>query len=424
MEKKRPQKNRTFNYLTDASAQHGSEIGARPWGNPSTFVQRLSYKIHEPNELALTRLYLTLRGLDRDVDVYLDSSMWDERLDKKIWSELLNHAYAVRVLPQVRLELEPWLQAHPTARAAKALTGTSAAFSIDPPPDDGSKEAIARAYYVHLLRTRRQLKSLVESYLFEHLGRRPTHSEIVAETQRSFGTRGLQLVHKAGKTVPLDQFATDESLVYATLANGVLSGRPSILLTRDRDLLEQFYKLCWFFDTHYRAMLIGKAIATNPDRYTWRPLPANAGKEYFEPENGILWMTPANRMSEFLPRAAHTVVVECWVLAGQALERMVFALETEMTELLDIKGRTGGLVVEGLDGRNVHPWLAPLDLDPELSQATAIVSDRHVDFLGGAVRLGMLDVAFSIHTREGYTRITHPWVKEPRQSKATRPSNS
>jgi hypothetical protein len=275
---------------------------------------------------------------------------------------------------------------------------------------------------VHLLQIRRRLKGLVEAHLRQRLGREPTSTEIVGETQRSFGQRGLLLVHKEGRSVPIDRFATDESLVYSALANGISTGRATILLTRDRDLLEQFYKLCWFLDTHYRAMLIGKLFMAEPNRYDKRAIPASAAEEFFEDES-ILWMTPSSRMKDCLPRTAHTVVVECWVLAGRAVERIVFAAETEMLELLEVKGRTHGLVIEGLDGRDVHPTLAPLDLDPGLSQATAIARDRHVDFLDGTVRLGMLDITFSIHTREGFARLRTPWVPEPWQSKARRGGN-
>ncbi len=80
--------------------------------------------------------------------------------------------------------------------------------------------------------------------------RRPTHAKTATPQQSPPPTQP--------PCQELDSRATDESLVFETVANGIRSGRPSLLLTRDRDLLEQFYKLCWLIDTHYRAMLIAR----------------------------------------------------------------------------------------------------------------------------------------------------------------------
>jgi hypothetical protein len=149
MAKGRPRKNRTFAHLAGSNSRSGAQqidMGARPWGNPSTFIDRLSFKVHEPNEEAFTKFHLTLRKLSDDVDVFLDSSMWDERLDKKIWAEIVNHSRVVKVVPQVRIELQPWLEAHPTARASRALTASAPVLEVVPPPSEGSSAATAQAY--------------------------------------------------------------------------------------------------------------------------------------------------------------------------------------------------------------------------------------------------------------------------------------
>jgi len=165
-------KNRTFTHLTGTSPVRGFDgvqPGQRTWGNPATFVDRLSFEVHEPNGPALTQMYKTLQGLDAGIDVYLDSSIWDTNLDKKIWSELLNHARSVRVLPQVRVELEPWLQTHKTARAARALIGNNSTFSMSTLPNSETNEG-AFTYYVDLLMMRRRAGDIMAHSLTESLG--------------------------------------------------------------------------------------------------------------------------------------------------------------------------------------------------------------------------------------------------------------
>jgi hypothetical protein len=59
-------------------------------------------------------------------------------------------------------------------------------------------------------------------------------------------------------------FFTDEMLVYTAVATGLRSGRPTYILTKDEDLQEQFYKLTWLLDTHYRSMLFAHRFAEEP----------------------------------------------------------------------------------------------------------------------------------------------------------------
>ena len=84
-------KNRTLTYLGGTSIRRGLDgvqTAARPWGNPYTYVDRLSFKTQ--SGMALAKVYKMLQRLDDNVDVFLDSSVWDVHLDKKIWNELLN----------------------------------------------------------------------------------------------------------------------------------------------------------------------------------------------------------------------------------------------------------------------------------------------------------------------------------------------
>src|SRR5216684_1224101 len=97
----------------------------------------------------------------------------------------------------------------------------------------------------------------------EEQERDPSPDEMMAGVQRTFSERGLALAHKDGRSVVLDKWATDESLVYLAAAHALETGRPTVILTKDQDVLEQFYKLWWFLDTHYRAMLMAEHYSRN-----------------------------------------------------------------------------------------------------------------------------------------------------------------
>jgi len=183
-----------------------------------------------------------------------------------------------------------------------------------------------------------------------------------------------------------------------------------LLLTRDRDLMEQFYKLCWLVDTHYRAMLIAKAYVRQPELYEQLPLPTGQPWEgLFDMSGGFLWATPGSRMNDFLPGDPHFVAVECWVLGKTTSERLVFGAETEMADVLAVKGHTRGLVSGDLNELNVHPWLVPMPLPTRLRNCTGFLTDRFIEMSDGVSRLGAFDVTRSINTQERFTRLRQPW---------------
>lgn len=44
----------------------------------------------------------------------------------------------------------------------------------------------------------------------------------------------------------VDSRATDESLVYFAAEHALRTGQQTVVLTKDQDVMEQFYKLWWF----------------------------------------------------------------------------------------------------------------------------------------------------------------------------------
>src|SRR5208283_4711940 len=87
------------------------------------------------------------------------------------------------------------------------------------------------------------------------------------EVQKQYGPRGFMLAKKGRSELP-----TDESLPILAVEFALETGRIANVVTADGDVLDQFAKLLWLIDTHYRAMLLAEQYATDFARFSPRPL--------------------------------------------------------------------------------------------------------------------------------------------------------
>lgn len=400
--------NRTRRYLAATSAKRGydgEEFVPRSAVDDPTFVSRLSYKFSAPSAEWRSDLAESIEAVDPEVCFFLDTNIWDKNLEPKIWQALLARNDSVYVIPSVRLELKDWILRNPEYIGSRAIQESNPNLILQDLPSAGSDEMTAYVYYIYLLQSRRNIAHFYKMQFREKKGRDPDSDELMAGIQRTFGERGLVLAHKDGRPVVADKWATDESLVYLAAENALRTGRPTVILTKDQDVLEQFYKLWWFLDTHYRAMLIGDAYSRDPFSYSIHKLPSVRHVDrFFYEENALLVEIGAGRMRAFLPRAHKFVSVECW-LVRKEMTRLTFGAETNMYRLLKVKGVTGGLVSDKLQGRNLHPWLAPLPVGKRLATSVAIVRDRTITVPGSRAQVGMFDLTHAVNTHERHSRI-------------------
>lgn len=400
--------NRTRRYLASTSAKRGydrEEFIPKDAVDDPTFVPRLSYRDSPPGAEWRSDLADSVETVPPDVCFFLDTNIWDKNLDPKIWQALLARNDSVYVIPSVRLELKDWILRNPEYIGSRAIRESNPNLIVRNLPPTDSDEMTAYAYYIYLLQSRRNIAHFYKMQFREKQGRDPNSDELMAGIQRTFGERGLVLVHKDGRPVVADKWATDESLVYLAAENALRTGRPTVILTKDQDVYEQFYKLWWFLDTHYRAMLIADAYSGDPFRYPMHKLPSvKYVDRFFYEENALLVEVGTRRMRAFLPRAYKFVSVECW-LVRKKMERLTFGAETNMYRLLKVKGATGGLVSDRLQGRNLHPWLAPLPIGKRLETSIAIVRDRTITVSGSRAQVGMFDLTHSVNTHERHSRF-------------------
>ena len=235
--------NRTRQYLSGRSPRRGydgdKKLPAGSLDDP-TFIPRLSFKFTSANATWRTELATSIREVPPEVSFFLDTNIWDKNIEDGVWIALLGRPNSVFVIPSVRLELEEWITRNADYIGSRAIAQKHPNLLIQDLPPQDSDEATAYAYYAFLLQSRRKIVDLYRWQFRQRTGRDPSANELMVGIQRTFGQRGLALVHKDKRPVPLDRWATDESLVYFAAAHALKTGRPTVVLTKDQDVLSAY----------------------------------------------------------------------------------------------------------------------------------------------------------------------------------------
>lgn len=402
-------KNRVINFFSSRRHVDGTEEVPPHLHNDPTWVPRLGFKPTD-GTITLPNLASTIAGLPSSVAVFLDNNIWDLRLEHDVWPALLSTGATVYVIPSVRLELEAWRLKNSEFIGSQAVANGQNLILLDLPEEGPNR--VVFTYYVSLLRQRRNAFDFYSSRFEEIQGRAPSQTELVEGVQRLYGQRGLSLVRKGGEDAAKDKWFADEALVFSAAWHSLCTGEPTIILTLDQDVLDQFYKLWWFLDTHYRGMLLAEEYASDPTRYPRLALPDTAVvRNFFNLGESFLISRGSGRMREVLPKPSPPVVPECWLLNPNrgTLTRLSFCADREMIRLLQEKGATGGLVSSLLGGHNLHPYLGGTLLervDPTIVRdCVAIVEDSTTEVGDGLARLAYLDITYALFSNERFTRM-------------------
>jgi hypothetical protein len=227
-------------------------------------------------------------------------------------------------------------------------------------------------YYFKLLALQKAMGPLAVSALTKKLGRKPTNDEFVAEVQRPLGERGFLLARKGWDAAESPNKLTDEQLVLMAIMTGITRGSEVIIVTRDADVLEQYFKALCLMKEHYRAMLVAERYAANPGALPFQRVLAEKaggpiGRDGPIPaftEKYILQLETTDAEFNPLPARFHFVIIYCFLLGdGPAKMRLTscsFCAETEMAQMLRVKAFTGGLSTNRFDGQNCTIRTAPL----------------------------------------------------------------
>jgi hypothetical protein len=361
-----------------------------------TFVPRLGFKPTARVPAEEARLIETLRAAD-DYALFMDTSVVGRRIDYPLFDELLRVPERLFLIRRVLDELLPHFATVPNHPLRKALEAKNPAFVLHPEPESGSERFTALLYYMNLLARRREvLKVALARHAREH-GADPDEDErarIIARIQSDFGERGMLLCQK-----PISPTYTDETLVYLAVEHALRSGQPTILLTADPDVEEQFFKLIELVTIHYYAMLVAREYRANFAAFKPRIL-AGAELEALSRtfESVTVLDLGGRRIQDFRPPRIEFVPISCCLL-GTHVSHVAYGAETAMSEVLAIKARTGGRSTDLLGERDLHAYFMPPITKSTDSNSALVSRDRGDVVPGTNLFISKLDGLAAINTK-------------------------
>jgi hypothetical protein len=345
-----------------------------------------------------------------DAQFYLDTCFITSReIDCLLWSALLRKSIVITT--GVWRELQPWLVDPFVNRRFRDLlleatdVGHPAIRFESQTHSDPRLEA-ATQFYVQLLGFRKKVVKILGNTLYAELGREATPTELQQRVQTVVQDRGLTLAQKGEKAYGTPNFQTDEAALVGAVVSAVSTGRETTVLTRDSDMVEQFYKLMYLIDTHYRSRAIGAAYLKQPLNFIESPLPT--GMPYFDTcfRSGKLISLPVAASERFLSSDHEFVMVHVHRFSPEAtstaLQSIGFCAERQMLPLLLDKGFTRGKNTAVLGASNVHRCINPHHQDVFGSQA-AVVVDNGVELEDMTIPL--VDIEIAVSRREQLTHV-------------------
>lgn len=404
---------RTTRYLLGTNPSHGFD-GVRKVATPSSpdkhiFVHRLSFIATPKQDYSIAELCNTFSNHLNDALLFCDTSLFDDRTDIRLWQAILQSNSKIVLIPDVQRELEPWLSSHKDHIAAKAILSKDSSIEFGDPNGANAEEQANFAYYVNLLAVRKRILTW-RIMDFERLnGRYPNEMEvnhIKVVIQQTYNSRGYLLANKGAKAEGSQNFYTDESLVFHAVFTGITSNRKVVILSKDEDIQEQFYKLLWLLDTQYRGMLLAERFVSDPTQFVSHAIPKGdpSIEATFIGENNFLIERSDEMLEEILPKSFNFVSLQC-LIVGEKLTQTIFGAEREMARLFSTKAKTNGLNTDKLGSRNCHIWLAPLNIPSKLRGCAAIAQDRCLELKPSSMAIPILDFNQAIFCGERFKHI-------------------
>jgi hypothetical protein len=388
------------------SYREGVEEIPRAVAEHPTYIRRLNWKFGDRVPMDTVPVAESIAQAPPEAVWFIDNNVLDDDVDPAIIEALLAAPGRMVLTPLVMQEARDWLMRHPEHPFMKAIKKGDAKPGEWRPAARGQPGHDVYEYYLALLAIRRNSIKAAELRFAKEHGREPDEPErraIHTEAQRGLSPRGYMLAKKGPGKLP-----TDEALAYLAVHHALTTGRPTHILTADGDVEEQFVKLLWLINTHYRGMLIAKRYAADFASFRPRPFPEKfwsaSGDELFRQDGAVLIERGNPNLQQYLPDEPHCVAVSCWRI-GKYFSTQTFMAEQEMTALLNIKDRTGGLSTDSLGGRNVHPWLGLLPLPHQDAMAAAVVHDKRLPLSFTNVAVPRLDVLLTMGQFESRIQV-------------------
>ena len=359
----------------------------------------------------------------QDAIFFLDTNIFTTQLDLALWNAFCKRR--IIIVPAIWNELQPWLKTPfcnqtirdsvvaaaqgQVARAGKPQTPTDPNIEVLLRDEDENFVKHGYEYYLKLLTLRKVMGPLASAVLTKTLGRAPTREEFLAEVQGNLGERGFLMARKGSDAANSPNRITDETFVVTAVLTAIMRGSEVFIVSRDVDVLEQYFKLLVLMKEHYRAMLAAEQYAANPNAMAFQQMPIGNDGVHVPPFTGTSFLQFETTDQEFnpLPSSFHFVNIYCLLLGGEP-ERMKttfasFCAETEMARVLQVKAATGGLSTDKLGGRNC--LIHTSTLTPTNHEVIVSIGKERTQSFAGFGPIGVNDLHNTLFSNELSTKI-------------------
>lgn len=393
---------------------HKEHIFPHMWGD-----------IHPSRKCTYENLIEPFRTMPRNYRIFLDTGfMTSHEVPRGLWDSILQKR--VFITKGVRSELQPWLNSprcnqwfsdYLKAAFEAEESGTGHEVVSIATIDDFSQDIRPVAdYYVRLLWLRKYFAVHQFELFKEKHGRDPViETELQPICQKFAGARGWRIAskvlrdrHKPSVLVPVD-----EGIVVSALFHSIVYGEPSILLTRDNDVFEQWCKCIYLIDTHYQAMLLAEKYAATPEEFYKFNAPDCAA--LYQGEGNIL-LSPRFDTRELRDWDIAPLQASCGLLSTSdnplMFSERTFGLVEDVARLVSVKSRTAGRNTDLFEKMNFHAQLDPRQVAfPE--SGPALVNDITIPTQNaGDFPISVNDAEFAVFTDEQFSREIFQYVDE------------
>lgn len=427
---KKPNMTVTSRFL-DERAPIAERTVPNPFPNPPagrTPIGRLSFRGPSPKlDCTQAELARLLEASLPNAQFFVDTNIFTtSQLDEVVWNVLFKRQ--ISIVPRAFKELLPWLKTPFCNKAVRDRVVAALNKQVGKTVPDAGEVSCPNIrvlldsdtadfagygweYYLKLLSLRKFMGPIAHSVLTRKLGRTPDQIELNGEAQRHFGERGALIARKGLEAANSSNMLTDEHLVITAVFTAILRGSEVFIVTRDPDLLEQYYKLLCLMKEHYRAMIAAEIYAANPSAMIFRETPVEDDGAHIPLFSGTSFLRYETTDVDFnpLPRRFHFVNVHCMLLGGKSsdlkLTSCAFCAETEMAAMLKMKEKTGGLSTDKFSGQNCLIHTGPLLADRH--SVTVSIGQERTLAIGAMGNIGVDDLNNTLFCNELSTSLNY-----------------
>lgn len=343
-----------------------------------------------------------------DVQWFCDANVFIAPTDFVVWDSLFGKKDRLVLAIPIYHELEQWLSdpnnnlaAHAAVQGALNGANGSVVRLLDFPRNDVEK-ATSMEYYTNLIGMRKKAHFIAEEKLAEKLGRQPTKQETSNYTKDQVGMRAQLIARKGDEGRVAQHKFNDEALLIQAISDAIYTGTETSILTYDEDVLEQFYKALWLIDTHYRSMLFAERYSRDPFAFQPTRRVQDSRGEAFDGEV-LLLRKPSDDLTELLPSDWTPVSIHCILVKNKRLTKLSFCAEREISQLFDVKARTGGLNTDKCEGSNCHVYLGDRFVE-KVGNWAVIGRDHSSSRPEWLYKLSVVDVNLAVMSDERFIR--------------------